>query len=130
MVRCIVAAGAALLLSLVAASSGALAHANLIKSTIKNNQVFKAGHTPKQVVGTFAEELDPSPSRTWMKVFEGEADHGLVTERQHSTVNFRHPTQMTLPLPRLGKGKYYLIWYTHSAVDGHDPAGIVYFSVK
>jgi methionine-rich copper-binding protein CopC len=129
MVRFILAAGAAVFLSLTAASPGAFAHANLIRSTIKNNQVFKAGHTPRQVIGTFAEELDPNPGKTWMKVFEGEADHGLVTERQHSTVNFKHPTQITLPLPALSKGKYYLIWYTHSAVDGHVAAGIVYFSV-
>src|SRR5947209_17048057 len=104
MVRFIAAACAAALLSLAVAAPGALAHANLIRSTIKNNQVLKAGHTPKQVVGTFAEELDPKASSSWMKVFEGEADHGLVTEKRHSTVNFKNPKQMTLPLPKLDKG--------------------------
>jgi methionine-rich copper-binding protein CopC len=124
------AAATVLLLVFSVGAPRAFAHANLTHATIKNNQVFRAGHTPKQVVGTFAERLDPNPTKTWMKVFEGEADHGLVTEKQHSTVNFRNPKQMILPLPRMGKGKYYLIWYTHSAEDGHFAAGIVYFSVK
>jgi methionine-rich copper-binding protein CopC len=106
------------------------AHANLVRCSIKNNQVFRAGHTPSQITAFFAEELDPKPARTWMAVFEGQADHGLVTEKQHSVVNFKNPNEMTLKLPKLGKEKYYLIWYTHSALDNHDAAGIVYFQVK
>lgn len=65
-----------------------------------------------------------------MAVFEGAADHGLVNEKTHSVVNFRNPKEMTLTLPRLQPEKYYLIWYTRSAVDGHYAAGIVYFRVK
>ena len=77
----------------------------------------------------FTEELDPAKS--WMSVFEGEGDHGLVTERQHSIVNYRSPKHMTLALPRvLRKGKYSLIWYTRSAEDNHTAAGVVNFRVE
>jgi methionine-rich copper-binding protein CopC len=64
-----------------------------------------------------------------MKVFEGQADHGLVTEKQSSVVSYKNPKVMTLQLPKLQPEKYYLIWYTHSAADGHFAAGIVYFQV-
>jgi methionine-rich copper-binding protein CopC len=112
-------------------TSGALAHAGLVHCSITNNQVFRYGHTPSKITAFFAEELNPAPSKTWMAVFEGQADHGLVTENQHSTVPYRNPREMTLPLPRkLGREKYYLIWYTRSAIDDHTAAGIVYFRVK
>jgi methionine-rich copper-binding protein CopC len=108
----------------------ASAHANWLHGNLKNHQVFKVGHTPRQFKGFFAENLDPNPSKTWMAVFEGTADHGLVTEGTHSVVNYKNPKEMTLKLPRLAKDSYYLIWYTHSATDGHDAAGILYFHVK
>lgn len=106
----------------------ALAHANLIRSSIKNGQVFKPGHTPKTVRSYFAEDLDPKGS--WMAVFEGQADHGLVTRKERSRINFADPKEMTLSLPKLGREKYYLLWYTRSAVDGDIAAGVVYFQVK
>lgn len=106
----------------------ASAHANWLHGNLKNNQVFKVGHTPKQLRGFFAENLDPKKS--WMAVFEGVADHGLVTEKQRSVVNYKNPKEMTLNLPKLARDKYYLIWYTHSATDGHDAAGVLYFRVK
>jgi methionine-rich copper-binding protein CopC len=125
----IMAVGAALLL--LAAGTGTVsAHASLTSCSIKNNQVFKVGHTPKMITAFFAEDLDPNRNRSWMAVFEGQADHGLVTEKQQSVVNYKNPKEMTLQLPKLGKEKYYLIWYTHSAADGHYAAGIVYFQVK
>jgi methionine-rich copper-binding protein CopC len=123
-------AGAAVFACAVSGLTPALAHASLTKCSIKNNQVFRIGHSPKSIHATFAEPLDTNRTKTWMAVFEGQADHGLVTEKQRSVVNFKNPKQMTLKLPKLGKEKYYLIWYTHSAVDGHYAAGIVYFSVK
>jgi len=126
-IRTLAAASAALLL-MVAGNGIASAHANLVRCSIKNNQIFQVGHTPSRITGYFAEELDPAKS--WMAVFEGQADHGLVTEKQHSVVNYQNPKEMTLNLPRLGKEKYYLIWYTHSTTDGHYAAGIVYFQVK
>lgn len=127
MTRRIVAAGA-FLVALFGLPSLAWAHANLVHCSIRNNRTFRSGHAPKSISATFAEDLDPRSS--WMAVFEGQADHGLVTEKQHSAVNFKNSKEMTLKLPSLSKEKYYLIWYTRSAVDGHDAAGIVYFSVK
>ena len=106
----------------------ALAHANLVSANIKNNQTFRYGHAPKQIVAHFAEDLAPKVS--WMAVFEGVADHGLVTEKEHSSVSFKNPKIMTLALPKPQKDKYYLIWYTKSAVDGHIAAGILYFQVR
>lgn len=106
----------------------ASAHANWLHGNLKNNEVFKAGHTPGQLKGFFAENLDPRKS--WMAVFEGVADHGLVTEKQHSVVNYKNPREMTLKLPKLAKDRYYLMWYTRSATDGHDAAGVLYFRVK
>ncbi len=124
------AAMLAVLLFFGLSSAGALAHANLTHATIRNNQVFRVGHAPTVINGYFAENLNPDPQQTWMAVFEGVGDHGLVTEHQVSTVNFRNPKEMILRLPRLGKEKYYLIWHTKSAVDGHIAAGILYFQVR
>ncbi|MGH2441746.1 MAG: copper resistance protein CopC [Chloroflexota bacterium] len=118
----------ALLLTTQIGPGHALAHANLLHSNIKNNEILRAGHTPKLITARFAEQLDPGKS--WMAVFEGVADHGLVTERTRSKVLFQHPTRMILKLPKLRKERYYLIWYTKSAIDGHYAAGIVYFQVR
>lgn len=128
MVRHIVAIAIAVFALLSTSLGSASAHANLLSANIKNNQVLRFGHTPKAIKATFAEELDPKKS--WMAVFEGVADHGLVTEKQHSVVDFNHPKHMSLTLPKLAKDKYYLIWYTHSTTDNHYAAGILYFSVK
>ena len=128
MQRHVVVAFMAAVLLLGTSVSGALAHANLLRSNIKNYQVFRLGHAPRMITAFFAEELDPKPS--WMAVFEGEADHGLVNERQHSVVNFKNPKEMTLRLPKLDRGKFYLIWYTRSTEDNHYAAGVIYFSVK
>jgi methionine-rich copper-binding protein CopC len=103
------------------------AHANLLRSNIKNNQVFHVGHAPTMITAFFAEDLIPKDS--WINVFEGIADHGLVNEKTRSYVNFKNPKEMILKLPKLAPDKYYFIWYTHSADDHHWAAGIVYFRV-
>lgn len=115
-------------LLMASATTPVLAHANLIRCNIRNNEVFHAGHVPHKIVAHFAEDLNPDHS--WMAVFEGVADHGLVTEHQESVISFSNPREMTLKLPKLQPLKYYLIWYTHSEQDGHFAAGIVYFRVK
>jgi methionine-rich copper-binding protein CopC len=116
--------------TLLAGTGGEVsAHANLVHCSIKNGQIFHLGHVPAQITATFAEDLDPNQTRSWMAVFEGQADHGLVTERQISRVLFQHPDQMILNLPKLIVERYYLIWHTHSEIDGHYAAGIVYFRV-
>ena len=40
------------------------------------------------------------------------------------------PNELSLKLPKLGKERYYLIWFTHSAKDNHYASGIVYFRVR
>jgi methionine-rich copper-binding protein CopC len=125
--RSILLVGAVLIL--VAMNTGIVsAHASLVSATIKSGQVFHVGQTPKLVKALFAEPLDPAKS--WIAVFENQADHGLVTDKQHSVVNFKNPKEMDLALPKIDKGKYYLMWYTHSAADGHFAAGVRYFQVR
>ncbi len=105
----------------------ALAHASLTTANIKNGEVFHVKTAPKTLTAYFAESLDPNKS--WVNVFEGVADHGLINEKTHSIVNYKNPKEMTLKLPALAPDKYYFVWYTHSAEDGHYACGIVYFSV-
>jgi methionine-rich copper-binding protein CopC len=119
----------ALFLVCVLYPSIASAHANLTSCSIRNNHVFSKGHTPRVVRATFAEEVTPN-SKSWMAVFEGSGDHGLVNETTTSVVNFKNPKEMTLKLPALRPGRYYLLWYTVSAIDGHKAAGVVYFCVR
>jgi methionine-rich copper-binding protein CopC len=104
-----------------------LAHASLTHANIKNGTLFHAKTAPKLLQAFFAENLDPKQS--WINVFEGVGDHGLVNERSKSVVNFKNPKEMTLQLPKLRPDKYYFVWYTHSEDDGHYAAGVVYFSV-
>lgn len=125
--RLIAACTTALVLIGVTISS-ASAHASLTRCSIKNGQVFTVANEPHKITAFFAEPLDIKQS--WIAVFEGQADHGLVTEKQHTLFNYKNPQEMMLNLPKMGKEKYYMIWYTHSAADGHYAAGIVYFQVK
>jgi methionine-rich copper-binding protein CopC len=124
--RTLLAAFAAAAISLSVSALPVSAHASLTSCSIKNNQVFTQATAPKTIKAFFAEPLDPSKS--WINVFEGQADHGLVNDKAKSVV--AGPKEMTLKLPKLQKEKYYMIWYTHSAADGHFAAGIVYFTVK
>jgi methionine-rich copper-binding protein CopC len=123
--RAIVIATALLLTVLPGIAS---AHANLTSCSIKNGHVFALAHAPRTVHAAFAEEL--TPGKSWMSVFEGDGDHGLVNEKTVAKVNFKNPKQMTLKLPKLHKGPFYLIWFTVSVEDNHKAAGIVYFKVK
>ena len=124
--RLSIAAVAAVVLAAVVGVSSASAHASLTTCSIKNYEVFTVKTAPKTIKAFFAEPLDPAKS--WINVYEGQADHGLVNDKTHSQV--AGPKELTLKLPKLGKEKYYMIWYTHSAADGHFAAGIVYFTVK
>lgn len=131
MFRRLAAFCAAVMLVLCASSSAALAHASLSSCSIRNGETLHARHLPASIKATFAEPLDARKGHSFMQVFEGQGDHGLVTEKQRSIVNFRNPKVMTLPLPKhMPKGTYYLLWYTRSAIDGHYAAGLVHFRVK
>jgi methionine-rich copper-binding protein CopC len=125
-IRILLACSITLALAYATAGS-ALAHASLAHANIKNGAVFHVKTAPKTLQAFFAENLDPKQS--WVNVFEGVADHGLVNEKTKSVVNFKNPKEMTLRLPTLQPDKYYFIWYTHSEDDGHYAAGIVYFTV-
>jgi methionine-rich copper-binding protein CopC len=129
--RIIVAAVAATLLLTTAGFHNALAHASLVRCTIKGGEVFKAGHTPRTIQAFFAEDLVPNQS--WINVYENQADHGVVVESkpptQLSHINFKNPKELILQLPKLDPGMYDLIWFTHSADDGHWAAGNVFFRV-
>jgi methionine-rich copper-binding protein CopC len=120
------AALAAVSIAVFGGSSIASAHASLTRCSIKNNAVFTVKTAPRLITAFFAEPLDPA--RSWINVFEGQADHGLVNDSTKSQVV--GPQELMLRLPKLLKEKYYVIWYTHSAKDGHFAAGIVYFTVK
>jgi methionine-rich copper-binding protein CopC len=121
-----IACSLALLLAFVS-TSGALAHASLTHANIKNGAVYHVKSVPKTLQAFFAETLDPKAS--WINVFEGVGDHGLVNEKTKSVVNFKNPKEMILRLPKLQPDKYYFVWYTHSEDDDHYAAGIVYFRV-
>jgi methionine-rich copper-binding protein CopC len=120
-------AGLFALLLTFASTGGALAHASLTRANIKNGAVYHVKTAPKTLQAFFAENLDPKQS--WVNVFEGVADHGLVNEKTKSVVNFKNPKEMTLQLPTLRPNTYYFVWYTHSEDDGHYAAGVVYFRV-
>jgi methionine-rich copper-binding protein CopC len=115
------------LLFAFASTGDALAHASLTRANIKNGEIFHVKSAPKTLQAFFAETLDPKAS--WINVFEGVGDHGLVNEKTKSIVNFRNPKEMILRLPKLQPDKYYFVWYTHSEDDGHYAAGVVYFGV-
>src|SRR5438309_11862273 len=111
--KLIAAALAAAFIGAFSGASLASAHASLTRCSIKNNQAFTVKNAPKKVTAFFAEPLDPAKS--WINIFEGEADHGLVNETTRPKVV--GPTEIALKLPKLRRGKYYMIWYTHSAKD-------------
>jgi methionine-rich copper-binding protein CopC len=110
-----------------ATTNGVMAHASLTHANIKNGAVFHVRTAPKTLQAFFAENLNPKQS--WVNVFGGVADHGLVNEKTRSIVNFKNPKEMILQLPKPQPEKYYFVWYTHSEDDGHFAAGVVYFTV-
>jgi methionine-rich copper-binding protein CopC len=103
----------------------AQAHATLVKCNVKAGAVLTAA--PKTVTCTFAEGVNPKGS--FVGVFEATGDKGEV-DRQNSAVSFSNAHQMTIGLPKLGKGSYNLIWFTISADDGHRAGGNFTFNVK
>jgi methionine-rich copper-binding protein CopC len=132
MVNRIAAASLAAMLLLVSVGlHTASAHASLVRCSITGGAVFHKGHTPRTVQAFFAEDLVPSQS--WINLYFNEADHGVVVETKPPTalsrINFKNPKELILQLPALEVGHYDLIWFTHSADDGHWAAGNVFFRV-
>ncbi len=122
--RAIVSAG--LILGACAALPlSAQAHASLVKCTIAKGAALKAA--PRTLACTFAEGVNPKGS--FLRVVEAAGD-GAEVDMGNSTVSFSNAHQMTVGLPKLARGPYYVMWFTVSADDGHRAGGVMPFSVK
>ena len=82
--------------------------------------------SPKTITCTFAEGVNPKGS--FIRVVEASGD-GAQDDRGDSAVSFSNAKQMTVSVPKLAKGTYYLMWFTISADDGHRAGGVLPFSI-
>jgi methionine-rich copper-binding protein CopC len=106
----------------------ASAHANLVGCSLHAHYRYLANALPHSIRAQFAEELDPRGS--WRAVFEAAGDHGKVQGQPRARIPYTDPKTMVLRLPHLRPGAYVLLWYTHSAIDGDVPAGVIPFTVR
>jgi methionine-rich copper-binding protein CopC len=119
-------ATSALVLGAVAALPlSAEAHASLVKCNIAKGAALKSA--PRTLTCTFAEGVNPKGS--FLRVVEAVGD-GAEDDAGNSTVSFSNAHQMTVSLPKLNKGPYYVMWFTVSADDGHKAGGVMPFSMK
>jgi len=102
------------------------AHAFLVKcGSLPRGAVV---HTlPKVLTCTFAEGVNPKGS--FIRIVEATGDGG-EDDLGNSAVSFSNAHQMTVSVPKLAKGKYYLMWFTVSADDGHKAGGVLPFTIK
>lgn len=107
-------------------ASTAEAHAflNSCKGLPRNGVVTSV---PKVLTCTFAEGVNPKGS--FIKIVEATGDGG-EDDLGNSAVSFSNAHQMTVGVPKLAPGKYYLMWFTISADDGHKAGGVLPFTVK
>ena len=104
----------------------AQAHASLVNCNgLKRGQVLAA--LPKVLTCTFAEGVNPTGS--FMRIVEAVGDGG-EDDLGNSQVSFANAHQMTVGVPKLDKGPYYLMWFTVSADDGHKAGGVLPFTIK
>ncbi len=122
----ILASGSLLLSGLVVFAGTAEAHAFLesCKGLPRNGVVTSV---PKVLTCTFAEGVNPKGS--FVKIVEATGDGG-EDDLGNSAVSFSNAHQMTVSVPKLAPGKYYLMWFTISADDGHKAGGVLPFTVK
>ena len=109
----------------VALPHGVQAHASLVKCNIARGAVLTAA--PKVLACTFAEGVNPKGS--FIKVVEATGDGG-EDDLGNSAVSFSNAKEVTVSLPKLDKGAYYVLWFTISADDGHKAGGVLPFSIK
>jgi methionine-rich copper-binding protein CopC len=64
-----------------------------------------------------------------MRIVEAVGDGG-EDDLGNSQVSFSNAHQMTVGVPKLDKGPYYLMWFTISADDGHKAGGVLPFTIK
>jgi len=125
LIRLIMAAGLALGIT-TALPRIAEAHASLQKCNgLAKGAVLTA--LPKTLTCTFAEGVNPKGS--FIRIVEATGD-GAEDDRGNSAVSFANVHQMTVGVPKLDKGKYYLMWFTVSADDGHKAGGVLPFTIK
>jgi copper resistance protein C len=82
---------------------------------------------PKVLTCTFAEGV--SPKGSFIRIVEATGDGG-EDDLGNSAVSFSNAHQMTVGVPKLAKGAYYLMWFTVSADDGHKAGGVLPFTIK
>jgi len=104
----------------------AQAHAFLIKCAGLTRNA-KVAAVPKTLTCTFAEGVNPKGS--FIRIVEATGD-GAEDDRGNSAVSFSNAHQMTVSVPKLAKGSYYLMWFTVSADDGHMAGGVLPFTIK
>ena len=102
------------------------AHASLVKCAgVPRGAVL--AKLPKVLTCTFAEGVNPKGS--FMRIVEATGDGG-EDDLGNSAVSFSNAHQMTVGVPKLAKGTYYLMWFTISADDGHKAGGVLPFTIK
>jgi methionine-rich copper-binding protein CopC len=105
---------------------GAEAHASLVKCAgLARNA--KVASVPRTLTCTFAEGVNPKGS--FIRIVEATGD-GAEVDRENSAVSFSNAHQMTVGVPKLARGSYYLMWFTISADDGHKAGGVLPFTIK
>ena len=132
MIRLILAAGLVFGVS-TALPRVAEAHAFLQKCNgLAKGAVLSA--LPKVLTCTFAEGVNPKGS--FLRIVEATGD-GAEDDLGNSKVPFTCALggsacahEMTVGVPKLAKGAYYLMWFTVSADDGHKAGGVLPFTIK
>ncbi|MFN3429720.1 MAG: copper resistance CopC family protein [Candidatus Sericytochromatia bacterium] len=112
----------AVVLSLAAPASPALAHARLIESEPAHRAALKAA--PKQVRLTFNSLVEQRFVRLTLTGAGGQA-HPLI----HAPKQPGQARVLVIPLPALRPGAYRLTWSVVSA-DGHRVEGAIAFSIR
>ncbi|HVA92754.1 MAG TPA: copper resistance protein CopC [Chloroflexota bacterium] len=109
--------------SVLALPGVAGAHATLVHCNVARDSRLTAA--PKTLSCIFAEGVQPKGS--FVDIVAG--DDGGVLNPKDSQVSFSNPKEMDLPLPKLNKGTYGILWFTISADDGHKAGGYFTFII-
>lgn len=118
----IIAALAAMAVSLLLPVQSAFAHANLVKAEPSPNSALD--RPPERVIIWFTEPLEPEFSE--IRVLDAQ---GRGVDLGDSFVDSREPTTISVSLEPLPNGTYTVAWKNLSTVDGHRVRGSFVFSV-
>jgi copper transport protein len=111
-----------LLISLLAATQTARAHANLIRTEPAANSTLDAA--PPEIRLWFSEAVEPSYSHITLRNIDGE-----TVAVPPTYVDASDPRQLILEPGELPEGLYTVAWRVVSAVDGHPTQGSFAFGV-